>query len=303
MKNLFITTLILAANGLSIAKSPISYTLYQGNFNGIYYTDNDQDDYYTTQSLSYLDNDNNFGITGIQKAKKEYGNLQNKSFYTGIQFTIYDLSFANYNFYISSINSQYDPLYTSNSPYDYSFKSGFFYDNLTIEEIYNHTNNGSNYYDYTEISNLLDGANCHLKQYDSGRTQGQYVMNNTYDYMSYTEQERQLNQYRYYIEYWNMPNGTTTTEDLLTTLIVSTTQQQWVGSHELIAGNSGTTIINLPDMLFRIFMMPWQFMSIAFNLTIFPGTPYQINFASLILGLFGAILAIVIIKIVLKVIK
>ena len=59
-------------------------------------------------------------------------------------------------------------------------------------------------------------------------------------------------------------------------------------------------VIDIPDLMFTILSMPFSFVSQAFNLTIFGGTPYQINLSALFLGLIGAIIFIVIIKLILQ---
>lgn len=44
-------------------------------------------------------------------------------------------------------------------------------------------------------------------------------------------------------------------------------------------------IVDIPGMMFEILGMPFAFVSQAFNLTLFPGTPYQINIANLFLSI------------------
>ena len=59
-------------------------------------------------------------------------------------------------------------------------------------------------------------------------------------------------------------------------------------------------MINLPGLMWDILAMPFSFISQAFNLTLFPGTPYQINFANLFLSIFGVLVFIFIFKLILK---
>lgn len=54
---------------------------------------------------------------------------------------------------------------------------------------------------------------------------------------------------------------------------------------------SGTyEVVDIPGMMFQIIGMPFAFISTAFNLTIFPGTPYQLNISNLILAILAVIL-------------
>lgn len=63
--------------------------------------------------------------------------------------------------------------------------------------------------------------------------------------------------------------------------------------------NNNYEVINIPDLMFNILSMPFSFISQAFNLTLFGGTPYQINISALFLGILGAVIFIVIIKLIL----
>lgn len=59
-------------------------------------------------------------------------------------------------------------------------------------------------------------------------------------------------------------------------------------------------VIDLPGLMFTILGMPFAWFSTAFNLTIFPGTPYAIDIGSLILSLIAGLIAIIVIKIIIK---
>ena len=49
-------------------------------------------------------------------------------------------------------------------------------------------------------------------------------------------------------------------------------------------GNTGNyEVIDLPNVMYTILTMPFSFVSQAFNLTIFPGTPYEVNIGNIIL--------------------
>ena len=60
--------------------------------------------------------------------------------------------------------------------------------------------------------------------------------------------------------------------------------------------NKDVEVIDLPGLLFTILTMPFSFISTAFNLTIFPGTPYQLNISNLVMTLIASLLLIFIIK-------
>lgn len=55
-------------------------------------------------------------------------------------------------------------------------------------------------------------------------------------------------------------------------------------------------IIDVPGLFWTILGMPFAFISQAFNLTIFPGTPYSLNVANLLFTVIGAMLIIFIIR-------
>lgn len=59
-------------------------------------------------------------------------------------------------------------------------------------------------------------------------------------------------------------------------------------------------IVDIPGLMWTVLSMPFAFISQAFNLTLFPGTPYAVNFSNLILCIFGVMVFIFIFKIVLK---
>ena len=61
-----------------------------------------------------------------------------------------------------------------------------------------------------------------------------------------------------------------------------------------------TEVVDIPGLMWEILTMPFAFLSTAFNLTLFPGTPYQLNVANLILMLLGILTFIFIFKLFLK---
>lgn len=79
---------------------------------------------------------------------------------------------------------------------------------------------------------------------------------------------------------------------------VSTTNIRITGTN--IIPNSDYEVIDLPGFMFQILTMPFAFISQAFNLTLFPGTPYQINISNLLLAIIAFLVFIFIIRIMMK---
>ena len=59
-------------------------------------------------------------------------------------------------------------------------------------------------------------------------------------------------------------------------------------------------IIDIPTLIFTILTLPFTFISNAFNLTIFEGTPYELNFANLFLLIIGGLTLIFLIRYIVK---
>lgn len=55
-------------------------------------------------------------------------------------------------------------------------------------------------------------------------------------------------------------------------------------------------IVDIPGLCFNILTMPFSFVSQAFNLTLFPGTPFQVNISSLFLAIIGILIFVFVIK-------
>lgn len=56
-------------------------------------------------------------------------------------------------------------------------------------------------------------------------------------------------------------------------------------------------VVDIGGLMLQIISMPFTFISTAFNLTLFPGTPYQINVGNFILGILAILTILFIIKI------
>ena len=59
-------------------------------------------------------------------------------------------------------------------------------------------------------------------------------------------------------------------------------------------------VVNIPGLMFEIIGMPFAFVSQAFNLTLFPGTPYQINIANLFLSIIAIFVFVWIVSLFIK---
>ena len=59
-------------------------------------------------------------------------------------------------------------------------------------------------------------------------------------------------------------------------------------------------VLDIPGLMWEILTMPFAFVSQAFNLTLFPGTPYQINISNLFLSIIGVFVFIFLIGLIIK---
>lgn len=64
----------------------------------------------------------------------------------------------------------------------------------------------------------------------------------------------------------------------------------------LIANTISYEVIDIPGLMLYILSMPWTFISQAFNVTLFPNTPYQVNIANLFKGVLAIMSVLFIIK-------
>lgn len=55
-------------------------------------------------------------------------------------------------------------------------------------------------------------------------------------------------------------------------------------------------VVDIPGMMFEILTMPFTFISMAFNLTLFPGTPYTLDVSNLFLTIIGILIFVWILK-------
>ena len=60
-------------------------------------------------------------------------------------------------------------------------------------------------------------------------------------------------------------------------------------------------VIDIPGLMWQILTMPFAFVSQAFNLTLFPGTPYQLNISNLFLSIVAILVFVWLISFIIKI--
>ena len=68
-------------------------------------------------------------------------------------------------------------------------------------------------------------------------------------------------------------------------------------------GNITQEVVPLIPLMYTILTLPFTFITSAFNLTIFQGTPYQVNIGNIVVIIFEALILLFIIKIIMKIWK
>lgn len=61
-----------------------------------------------------------------------------------------------------------------------------------------------------------------------------------------------------------------------------------------------TEVVDIPGLMFTILGMPFTWLSTAFNLTIFSGTPYAVNISNLLLAILGVLIFIFLLKLFIR---
>lgn len=69
----------------------------------------------------------------------------------------------------------------------------------------------------------------------------------------------------------------------------------------IIAGTATYEYIDIPGLMYTVLTLPFTFISQAFNITIFVGTPYQVNIGALVISIVGALIMIFLIRMILKI--
>ena len=68
----------------------------------------------------------------------------------------------------------------------------------------------------------------------------------------------------------------------------------------IVINSTNTEIVDIPGTMIYILGMPFTFISTAFNITIFPGTPYQVNLSTLFLSIIAVLVFVFLLKIILN---
>lgn len=73
-----------------------------------------------------------------------------------------------------------------------------------------------------------------------------------------------------------------------------------INGTEIIASTGTGEIVNIPGVMFTVLGMPFTFLSTAFNLTIFPGTAYEVNIGTMLLCVIAVLTFVFLIRIIIK---
>lgn len=172
-----------------------------------------------------------------------------------------------------------------------------------------------NYQIYSAIRNGTLGLNYNL--YTNNQ---QFTVNSTFSSEDYTiQQDIQLNPTKKnYIVIYQEPtivnrigndpygiieqqgNNTSATYMYANIFNGNNERRYFTLSGTYIIPPSSYEVIDLPGVMWQILTMPFSFISTAFNLTLFPGTPYQLNISNLIMTIFGVMVFLFIFKLILK---
>lgn len=144
-------------------------------------------------------------------------------------------------------------------------------------------------YDWQLYSQNQD---IHTEQHEFNLTNFMGGKVKTYIVIQQDIQFETLNSYESFVVS-NWANNNTVNQDLMRASAYIMTGQLILNDAEIT-----TEVIDLPGLMWEILSMPFSFMSTAFNLTLFPGTAYQVNISQLLLTIIGILIFIFIIKII-----
>lgn len=106
--------------------------------------------------------------------------------------------------------------------------------------------------------------------------------------------------------YGYIDDGNTTTQSLEQVILcnedgngISQTSYTIRGTNVIPDGNY--EVIDIPGLMWQILTMPFAFVSQAFNLTLFPGTPYQLNISNLFLSIVAVLVFVWLIAFIIKI--
>lgn len=242
--------------------------------------------------IKYLNNNplningNTFNLIGYQYTHIDVGS---ETAYQIIDYYI-ETSFNNFTF--NEIELIFNGLYNNYGPYqpyyeEYSF-SYLNEDNASIEYLFNNDtytiqalDNARNVNTFIEF----DGSDQDVLQATAdlkGNEQAKHYRWRTRWNIDFDYENEEFNPYSFI----------TATSDIYTSIKVNYTYTRIV--------DMNYSVIDIPGLMFTILGMPFAWLSTAFDLTIFPGTPYAINLSHIFFAVIGALILIVILKKVLK---
>ena len=150
--------------------------------------------------------------------------------------------------------------------------------------------------------------------------------NTTADYKTYTKNITLLNNIKNYLIICLQPNAYNQTQPTTQSITQETSLQYMQGTQEYdycyycfdtytISNETITPIsigldvseaagvyevVDIPGLVFEIVTAPFTFISVAFNLTLFPGTPYQVNLSNLFLTIIAIAVFLFIMRLFMK---
>lgn len=199
--------------------------------------------------------------------------------------------YSSWDLYLTQIETYYSPNFTGTYRKESAFfKDGFYsYINLTD-------------FDLTTLVNILTSWTSNQKYMYTSAILNTDQYSNTQQY-SYQEPTNEMNEYTYYVEVYSMTTSqpSTNTHPELSTLMNVRSQVYYGYEYETV--QDPIEVIDLSSLLFDILMMPWAFLSVAFNFTLWPGTPYAINLSHIATVFLGTLVLIFLIKLLLKYIR
>lgn len=236
----------------------------------------------TTRVLEYYYND----TTAVNE--KAITTIWILSYYECKNTTLTDLTIAQYGTY----NTMYPVV--NNSMW---FQTGLqnVRTNPTINSFFNLTNY-TTIEDYETLRNAIDTVYNQQIQYTPGTTMQEMA---TWQYTWLEDSTLTTN--------WSMLNKYVIVYDdeiLMPIAPIETYRtmpyiQYWHITFDADTSNAGE-IVDIPGLMFTILGMPFAWLSQAFNLTIFPGTPYAINIARLMIVIISSLMLLIIIKKLIK---
>ena len=194
----------------------------------------------------------------------------------------------------------------------------YIYESFYIRNIYQKVNNNQ-YDNWDNFLNMTISQNmCYTIQQEIENINNGYyytkkqelikIGNNSYDNVKEDEITLDITPNQdnyYYIEYIPVIRPTNMGGDTHLENVYSTKGTMYYNQQATLTGTNiipdGTyEIVDIPGLMFEIIGMPFAFVSQAFNLTIFPGTPYQINIANLFLSIIAIFVFVWLIMIFIK---